>query len=450
MFKKVDLVIIGGGPAGYEAAFKAADGGMKAIIIEKEAIGGTCLNHGCIPTKTIMHSTELYKKLETIDEFGIALEKKSINFEVIQNRKEEILEKLRNGILSRIRKSDIEVVLGEGKIVSNNLVRVGDETIETKFILIATGTGTLLPPIKGCDLDGVITSDELLEYNKKPFGALTIIGGGVIGMEFANMFSDVGTSITVIEALDRILPNMDKELGQSLKMILKKRGVDIHTSSFVEEIIKSNEGLSCKYKEKGKEAVVTSDAVLIAVGRKPNINNLYAADVELEIEKGCIKVNDNYQTNYPNIYAVGDVIGGIQLAHVASAEGKNAVYHMLGKEDRIDVNVIPSCIYTNPEIASVGITADDAKRENIKIIANKFPMLANGKTILSGMDRGYIKIIADEKSHKILGAQMMCGRATDLISELTVAIANELTLEDLKKVIHPHPTFSEGIGDALN
>jgi dihydrolipoamide dehydrogenase len=449
MFKKVDLVIIGGGPAGYEAAFKAVDGGMTVVIIEKEAIGGTCLNHGCIPTKTIMHSTELFKKLETSEEFGIILEKKSIDFEVVQNRKEEIVEKLRRGILSRLIKSDIEVILGEGKIISKNLVRVDDETIEARFILIATGTGTLLPPIKGCDLAGVITSDELLEYNKKPFEALTIIGGGVIGMEFANIFSDVGTQVTVIEALDRIIPNMDKELSQSLKMTLKKQGIDIHTSSFVEEIIKTNEGLSCKYKGKGKEAEVTSNAVLIAVGRKPNISNVYADNIEIEIEKGFIKVNDNYQTNYLNIYAVGDVIGGIQLAHVASAEGKNAVDHMLGREERIDVKVIPSCIYTTPEIASVGITSDEAKRDNIKVITKKFPMLANGKTVLSGMDRGYIKIIADEKTHKILGAQMMCGRATDMISELTVSIANELTLEDVKKVIHPHPTFSEGIGDAL-
>ncbi len=450
MVKNVDLVIIGGGPAGYEAAFVAASGGMKTVILEKEAIGGTCLNHGCIPTKTIMHSTGLFKKLEKIDELGINLENKSIDFRVVQNRKKEIVDKLRDGILSRINKNNVEVILGEGKIISKNAVKIGDETIETKFILIATGTSAMIPPIRGFDIDGVITSDEILEYNKKPYKELTIIGGGVIGTEFANIFSDVGTHVTVIEALDRILPNMDREISQSFKMTLKKRGVSVHEASLVEEIVKDEQGLTCRYKEKGKDAVVTSEAVLIAVGRKANIINLYEDNIKLEIEKGLIKVNDNYQTVYPNIYAVGDVIGGVQLAHAAAAEGKNAVMHILGSEDRIDTKVIPSCIYTTPEIASVGITSDDAKRQNIKVITKKFPMLANGKTVLSGMDRGYVKILADENTHKVLGAQMMCGRATDMISELTLAIVNELTLEDIKKVIHPHPTFSEAIKDALN
>lgn len=450
MVKNVDLVIIGGGPAGYEAAFVAASGGMKTVILEKEAIGGTCLNHGCIPTKTIMHSTSLFKKLEKIDELGINLGNKSIDFRVVQNRKKAIVDKLRDGILSRINKNNIEVILGEGKIISENRVKIGEETIETKFILIATGTNALIPPIKGCDLDGVITSDEILEYNKKPYKELTIIGGGVIGVEFANIFSDVGTHVTVIEALNRILPNMDREISQSFKMILKKRGVSVHEASMVEEILKDEQGLICKYKEKGKASVVTSEAVLIAVGRKANISNLYEDNIEIEIEKGLIKVNENYQTACSNIYAVGDVIGGVQLAHAASAEGKNAVMHMLGLEDRIDDKIIPSCIYTTPEIASVGITSDEAKRDNIKVITKKFPMLANGKTVLSGMDRGYVKILADENTHKVLGAQMMCARATDMISELTLAIVNELTLEDIKKVIHPHPTFSEAIKDALN
>ncbi|NLY81650.1 MAG: NAD(P)/FAD-dependent oxidoreductase, partial [Clostridiales bacterium] len=202
MVKNVDLVIIGGGPAGYEAAFVAASGGMKTVILEKEAIGGTCLNHGCIPTKTIMHSTGLFKKLEKIDELGINLENKSIDFRVVQNRKKEIVDKLRDGILSRINKNNVEVILGEGKIISKNAVKIGDETIETKFILIATGTSAMIPPIRGFDIDGVITSDEILEYNKKPYKELTIIGGGVIGTEFANIFSDVGTHVTVIEALD--------------------------------------------------------------------------------------------------------------------------------------------------------------------------------------------------------------------------------------------------------
>lgn len=454
MLKKVDLIIIGGGPAGYEAAFDGAENGMNVIIVEREAIGGTCMNHGCIPTKTIMHSADLYNQLNVASELGININSKDIDFGVVQDRKTEVLEKLKKGISSRLDKAKIEVILGEGKIVSENTVKVNGELIETKYILIATGTSTLVPPIEGRELSGVITSDELLETREKPYNSLTIIGGGVIGMEFANIYSDFGTKVTVIEAMKRILPNMDKEISQSLKMVFKKRGINIHESSFVEGIEKAADGKSlvCKYKEKDKEAEVISDAVLIAIGRKANLDFLdEETSIDLEIENRVLKVNENYQTKYPNIYGVGDIIGGIQLAHVAAAEGKNAVMHMLGKgQDKlINVDMIPSCIYTNPEIASVGITVEEAKTQNIKIITNKFPMLANGKTVLSGMDRGFIKIIAEEESHRILGAQMMCGRATDLISELTVAIVNSLTLEDLKKVIHPHPTFSEGIKEAL-
>ena len=452
-----DLVVIGAGPGGYEAAIEAAEKGMSVAIVEKEALGGTCLNHGCIPTKTLMHSADIYRELKSVDELGINIGEASYSMERIQARKNEVVDQLRSGVAGLMKKNKIQVFEGTGSIRDKNVVVVkaansGDnETIlKTKYILIATGSVTAVPPIKGAELEGVVTSDELLERTEKAYDHLLVIGGGVIGMEFASIYSSLGAKVTVIEALDRILANMDKEIAQNLKMILKKRGVEIHAASVVNEIRKDDDGsLTCVYTEKGRESEVKADGILLAVGRRANTEDLFDGDFSLETERGKICVNENYQTSIDNIYAAGDVIGGVMLAHAATAEGKRAVAHMNGETSSIDISVVPGCVYTDPEIASVGISAEDAKAKGIAVDIRKYVMSANGKSILSGQERGFIKVIADKENGKILGAQMMCARATDMISELAAAIVNELTLEDMASVVRPHPTFSEGITEAV-
>lgn len=470
-----DLVVIGAGPGGYEAAIEGVQKGMKVALVENRELGGTCLNRGCIPAKTILHTAELYHDLQSGPSIGLTAREPVIDMEMVQKRKDEVLEQLRKGIASLMKTNRISVFYGTGTILDREHVKValsGEKTgekaeeqpdgqkqdqvvLETGHILIATGSVPACPPIPGSSLPGVVTSDGLLD-KKDLFEHLIIIGGGVIGMEFASVYSSLGHGVTVIEALDRILPTMDKEIAQNLKMIMKKRNVEIHTGAKVEEILRTEDGagLICRYVEKGKPCEARADGILIATGRRAYTGGLITDESSQEVkdmtmERGRIVTDETYETSVPGIYAIGDVTGGIQLAHAATAQGRNAVAHMAGENMVIRTDIVPSCVYTNPEIGCVGISADEAKARGIEAVTKKYIMSANGKSILSQQERGFIKVVADSDSHRILGAQMMCARATDMISQFAVAIANELTLEDMAKVIFPHPTFSEGILEAV-
>lgn len=455
MDKEYDLIIIGAGPGGTDAAEEAASRGLKTAIIEKSCIGGTCLNRGCIPTKTILHTAELYREAREGNGIGIINnENLKVDAAVLQENKESILDKLRSGLTYTMEHCGVDIIEGTGVITDRNHVKVGDSLIEADNIMIATGSVPGVPPIPGSDLPNVVTSDEMLSLDRIP-ESLVIIGGGVIGIEFAAIYSSLGCRVTVIEFLKRALCNLDKEIGRSVSMVLGKRGVDIHTNSRVEEITPGSDGktLRCIYEKKGKACEAEGEMVLIAAGRRPYTDGLICDESseevkQLKMEKGRIVVDENYETSVPGIYAIGDAIGGIQLAHVASAEGRNAAAHIAGSQPPVRMNEVPSCVYTDPEIACVGITADDAKEAGIKVIARKYPMSGNGKSVLTQQERGFIKIIADAESEKILGAQMMCARATDMISQFSQAIASELTLDDMSKFIYPHPTFCEGIGKA--
>ena len=455
MDKEYDLIIIGAGPGGTDAAEEAASRGLKTAIIEKSCIGGTCLNRGCIPTKTILHTAELYREAREGNGIGIINnENLKVDAAVLQENKESILNKLRSGLTYTMEHCGVDIIEGTGVITDRNHVKVGDSLIEADNIMIATGSVPGVPPIPGSDLPNVVTSDEMLSLDRIP-ESLVIIGGGVIGIEFAAIYSSLGCRVTVIEFLKRALCNLDKEIGRSVSMVLGKRGVDIHTNSRVEEITPGSDGktLRCIYEKKGKACEAEGEMVLIAAGRRPYTDGLICDESseevkQLKMEKGRIVVDENYETSVPGIYAIGDAIGGIQLAHVASAEGRNAAAHIAGSQPPVRMNEVPSCVYTDPEIACVGITADDAKEAGIKVIARKYPMSGNGKSVLTQQERGFIKIIADAESEKILGAQMMCARATDMISQFSQAIASELTLDDMSKFIYPHPTFCEGIGKA--
>ena len=479
MADKFDLVVIGAGPGGYEAAIEGARKGMKVALVENRELGGTCLNRGCIPTKTILHTAELYHELQSGPSIGLTAREPAVDMEMVQKRKEEVLDQLRKGIASLMKANKISVCYGTGTILDREHVKVtaaGEKAggkaeekaeeqpggqrqdqvvLETSRILIATGSVPACPPIPGSSLPGVVTSDGLLD-KKDMFEHLIIIGGGVIGMEFASVYSSLGHGVTVIEALDRILPTMDKEIAQNLKMIMKKRNVDIHTGAKVEEILQTEDGagLICRYVEKDKPCEARADGILIAAGRRAYTGGLITDESSQEVkdmamERGRIVTDEKYETSVPGIYAVGDVTGGIQLAHAATAQGRSAVAHMAGEDMVIRTDIVPSCVYTNPEIGCVGISADEAKARGMEAVTKKYIMSANGKSILSQQERGFIKVVADSGSHRILGAQMMCARATDMISQFAVAMANELTLEDMAKVIFPHPTFSEGILEAV-
>lgn len=448
---KFDLAIIGAGPAGYEAANFAARHGLKTVIIEKDNLGGTCLNSGCIPTKTLLHTADLYHEVKTqAEKIGLSYNDFTFDMAKMQQRKEEVLNTLRDGIAKLMKMRKVTVIKGTGTIIGEHEISITGEgntqTVTADKILLTTGSVPAVPPIEGAQY--AVTSDELLNSNKA-YDELIIIGGGVIGIEFASLYTALGRKVTIIEALDRILANMDKEFAQSLKMMLTKDGAQIHVKSMVSKIEKQDGKYICHYTEKDNRQTAQADCVLMAVGRRPYSANLFGAGFTVETDRGKIKVNEFYQTSVPNIYAAGDVIGGIQLAHTATAEAINAVCHMLGRQPVYDTALIPSCVYTVPEIASVGMTADEAKKLGKKVIALKYAMGANGKTVLSLQERSFIKVIVEPETEKILGAQLMCARATDMISQFTQAIANDLTLKDMGKVIYPHPTFSEAIGKTV-
>lgn len=449
-----DLVIIGAGPGGYEAAYEAADFGMKVALVEKDLVGGTCLNRGCVPTKTMMHSSDAYRIATRSANIGVSAEGVKADLNRIIDRKCEVSETLRDGIMFLLKKKKVDFVAGTAKVTDGHTVEISgnDEVLELTAanIMIATGSEPATPPIPGADLPGVLDSTGLLELRGEIMKDFVIIGGGVIGIEFATIYSDLGTNVTVVEAMDRLLPNMDKELGRSLKMNFKNRGIDTHTNAMVEKIEERNGRLVCFYKEKDKVQKVEADHILVCTGRRPVTKGVFSEALEEKLlgARGFLQVDDCYRTEIPSIYGIGDAIGGTMLAHTATAEGRNAVAIMNGKEPEINMNVVAGCIYTSPEIASVGLTQDEAKDAGIDVITKKFPTSANGKTVIEELDRGFIKLVASKEDHTLLGAQLMCGRATDIIGELAVAIANGLTIEEVANTIHPHPTFVEAVCEA--
>ncbi len=462
-----ELVIIGGGPGGYVAAIKAAQLGKKTALIEYREIGGTCLNRGCIPTKTLMHCAHLYEEMHRLAEFGIDISEVKLDSAKVWERKDRIVEQMRKGISSLLEANHVTILRGKATIHGRNqqqerfrigisLPEPGEDSLqlppyelEAEKVLIATGSRPILPNLPGIGLPGVLTSDELLE-RKELFPRLLIIGGGVIGIEFATLYRELGCQVEMIEAMDRILPSMDKEISQSIAMKLKKKGVSIHTKSMVKEIVLSTDGsLCCGFLEKEQEKAAIADGILVAVGRKACTEDLLAEDIKLEMDGAYIKVKEGFETSIPDIYAIGDVIRGMALAHSASAQGIAAVEAMFDQELTVNLSVIPSCIYTSPEVAVVGLSEEKATEAGIEIKTGKYPMLGNGKTILTGGDRGFIKLISEAATDRILGAVLLCDRATDMVSELTTAIANGLTVPDMASVIRPHPTYSEGITEVL-
>lgn len=441
-----ELMVIGAGPGGYTAALRAAKLGLKTAVVENREVGGTCLNRGCIPTKTLLHSAQVAWEAREAGALGVNAQA-VVDFAAAHRRKDQVTQQLREGIEGLFRQKKVDLIRGTGTILAPGRVAVGDKTYSAREILIATGSVPARPPIPG--LEHGVTSDELLADQERVCESLVIIGGGVIGMEFASLYQMLGCQVTVLEAMDRILPNLDREVSQNLTMILKKRGVQIITGATVEQVEPAEGGYTVRFTQKGQHSQAQGEKVLCAIGRRPNTQGLFGPGFSVAQERGRILVDENFQTSVPGVYAVGDVSARIQLAHVASAQGTACVERLAGRAPLADLGNIPSCVYTDPEIACVGLTADQAKAAGRGVKVGKYVMFSNGRTVIAQGQRGFIKVVADGETDVILGAQLMCQRATDMISQFTMAISNGLTARQLLAAVRPHPTFDEGAGEAL-
>ena len=452
MGQHYDVMVIGAGPGGYVAAIRAAKLGLHVAVVEEDRAGGTCLNRGCIPAKAMIHAAETYRSAREADRFGVETGRVSFDYGKILAYKEETTDALVQGVEQLLAGNGVDRLAGKGTLLAGKKVRVTTEEKEEVYaadhIILAAGSKPLLLSIPGMDLPGVLTSDGLFRLQECP-ESLAIIGGGVISVEFATAFAGLGTKVTILEALPRLVPNLDKEISQNLKMILKKRGVDIHTSASVQEVAEEDGRYILRFTEKEKEQEVSARYVLCAVGRVPNTEGLFAEDALPDMERGRVLVDEKFETSIPGVYAIGDLIFGMQLAHTASAQGTVVAEHLAGRSASVDLSVVPSCVYTDPEIASVGLTEEAAKEQGIPVRVGKFIMSANGKSLISREERGFVKILAAEESGVILGAQMMCARATDMIGELATAVANGLTAKQLLRGMRAHPTYNEGVGEAL-
>ncbi|AXK51426.1 dihydrolipoyl dehydrogenase [Spiroplasma alleghenense] len=445
--KEYDLAIIGAGPGGYVAAIKAAQHGLKTLIIEKEYYGGVCLNVGCIPTKALLKSTSVYNTMKNAEKYGIIVDKESVrpDWTAMMKRKESVIKQLVTGVETLIKKNKVDRIDGNAEIIDNNNLTVNKETIKFKNLIIATGSSAnelTLPGFAEAKKAGtLITSTEALSLKEIP-KKIVIIGGGVIGIEFSSLFRRLGTEVTILQGLDTILEILDKDISKEMtRKLLTRPNVKIETSI---QIIKI-EGKKIFFKDKsGEEKSVEFDYVLQSVGRRPVLPNFGNAKVKLT-ERGAIDINDYCQTSIPNIYAIGDVTGKIMLAHVASNQAEVAVSNIVGTPTKMNYNYMPSCIYTSPEVAAVGLTEEQVKKDNIPYKAFKFPLVANGKSIADGNTDGFVKVIIDPKYGQILGAHIIASTATDMISEITTLMVAEGTIAELAKSVHPHPTVSEAI-----
>lgn len=441
-----ELIVIGGGPGGYVAALEAARLGKRVALAESRQLGGTCLNRGCIPTKALLRASRVYREARDSAQLGITTTGAAYDMGAMHTRLETVTDQLRGGIESLLQRAKVTVLPGLATIPTPSTVRVAGVDYGADNIIIATGSNPAAPPIPGSDLPGVVNSDGLLCDGGVDCKRLVIIGGGVVGVEFAQIYNDLGCGVTILEAMPRLLPPMDREISQNLTMLLKKRGVEIHTGALVNEIAQGEDGLVCRYTEKETDCTAAADCVLICTGRVPNTNGLWAPEIDLAPQRGYIPVDEQQKTAVDGIYAIGDVVlGGIQLAHAAEAAGRNAVHAICGLPPAKEMLSVPSCVFTEPEIATVGITADEAKARGRAVQVVKNLTSSNGKSVIEGAERGFVKLVFEAGSDRLLGAQLMCSHASEMVGGLTAALNAGLTRAQLESTIFPHPTVSETI-----
>lgn len=446
------VVVVGGGPGGYVAALRASQLGAEVTLVEKQALGGTCLNVGCIPTKALLYTTELYRRMQGGVDLGLKAQGLAVDWPALQARRAAIVKRLVTGVELLLKQAGCRVITGTARLADGRTVAVtmpdgGETRITADRIILASGSEPVRLPLPGFDLPDVILSDQALTLPEVP-ESLLIIGGGVIGVELASVYQTIGTKCVIIEMLPQILPNLDTELANGIKAHLNRLGVEIHTRAKVTSFIPDPDGIKVQVVAPEGELSFTVSKVLAAVGRRPATRDLGLETAGVATENGRILVNEYLETSVPGIYSVGDAIGGTMLAHVAFAEGTVAAENALGMARKIDYKTVPSCIYTQPEAASVGLTEEQAKEAGYKVKVGRFPLAANGKALIEGDEGGFLKIVADERYGEVLGVQILGPRATDLIGEAALALRLEATLDELASTIHPHPTVCEAYAEA--
>ncbi|MGS0972135.1 MAG: dihydrolipoyl dehydrogenase [Candidatus Izemoplasmataceae bacterium] len=450
--KKHDIVIIGGGPGGYVAAIKAAQLGYNVAVVEKDAIGGVCLNWGCIPTKAMLKTAKVYKQFMHLEDYGLSMKDKgavSIDWDNIIKRKDKIVKRLTDGVRGLLKKNKVTVYNGMGTVKDAYHIEVNGEELETKKLIIATGASPAFPPIEGLkegfEAGTVVTSKEILSLDKLPKN-LVVIGGGVIGVEFATLYGNLGVNVTIIEAQKQILTPVDGEIRKAYAKLLDIEHINVLTSASVKKVTND----SVTYEFDGKETTIDADKILLSVGMKANLKGLEA--LSLEQSKGSIKTDEFLRTNIKDVYAIGDVNGIMMLAHVASAEGIIAVEHIHDQDNTVGIDYfkVPSGIYGFPEIAFVGMTEEQLKERKINYKISKFPLAANGKALAEGESEGFIKILADKEYGELLGVHILGPNATDMIAEAVTTMELEGTVHELARAIHPHPTLSEIVMEAAH
>jgi len=440
-----DVVVVGGGPGGYVAALRAAQLGANTAIIEKDRLGGTCLVRGCIPTKALLQSSELYTLAKGGAQFGVVADNVAFDWAAAQKRKGAVVDQLVKGVEGLLKAGGVTVFRGSGKLAGGGAIEVAGERLQAKDIVIATGSAVSRIPLKGAEL--TIDSDAILELKEVP-NRLAVIGGGVVGMEFAAMFAALGSKVTVLEMLPQILPMVEADVVNAYAKHLTGLGAEIHTSSKVAEVAKSGKALQVRFSTGGEGGAVDADQVLLAVGRSPYTEGLGAEAAGVKLERGRVVVDDHLRTSAQGVWAIGDVIGGIMLAHVASYEGICAVENIAGHARIPDYHAAPNCVYTDPEIAHVGLGEKEAKERGIEVKVGRFPFAAAGRALTLGQTDGFVKVVADAPTGRILGVHIVGPRATDLIAEATLAVQNGLTLDQLDLTMHAHPTLPEAIMEA--
>ena len=444
------IIIIGAGPGGYETALLAAKRGVEVVLIEAGHVGGTCLNEGCIPTKTFCKNAEVLDTLREASTFGVTDLSYAFDFAAVRQRKNAVVEQLRGGVESLLSHKLITLVRGKATFTNPHTVVVDETEYTADYIIVATGSVSASLPIPGTDLPGVLTSKEILDIEEIP-QRLCVIGGGVIGLEFASIFKSFGSEVTVLEYCKDILPRFDTDLAKRLKQSLGKRGIDFQTQAQVLSIEQSGDALNVKFSRKGKEETVEADKVLMAVGRRPDIASLNLDDIGIEYSPKGIAVNGYMQTNLPHIYAIGDVNGKMMLAHAATFQGIVALDHIMGISDEVDLSVMPAAVFTSPEAATVGMTEEDCKEKGIAVKCLKSFFRANGKAVTMGETDGFCKLIVEAESPaRILGCHLYGPHSSDIIQEVTALISRKATLEDFRSIIHTHPTLVEVLQSAAH
>ncbi len=445
------VLVIGAGPGGYVSAIRAAQLGADVTIVDRKYYGGTCLNVGCIPTKVLLHTVELFNAVKEGEMIGLKADNVEVDWSALMKRKEQVTAQLVGGVRSLLSSNGVKMLEGDASFISDSEIRVSssgkDQVLSPDYCIIAAGSEPVVPPVPGIDSKGVITSNEALSLDKVP-DSMTIVGGGVIGVEFASIFASLGTRVTIVEMLPEILPNTDKEIVAVLKSVLAAKGVEILTSSKVTRFREENGSLVSEVKMSEGDREIITEKVLVSVGRKPSTSTLGLENTGVKMDRAKIIIDKKMKTSVDSIYAIGDCCSPIMLAHVASREGEVAAENIMGHKTVMDYKTNPGAVYTSPEIAWAGLTEEQAveKGHNVKI--GKFPLIANGKSLIMNETEGFIKFVVDEKYDEILGVHIIGPRATDLIVEAALALRLEATIDEIVTTIHAHPTIGEALGEA--